>query len=390
MADTSWRTRTIQGACGAVLLVAAFLLGASARSMRQEPSPDETYFLDLYVHVVGTVALPIWEDLIDAIQSQADSEVVDNQALYGQLRSTFPVVSLDWDGNGLSLVSAPPLLLTLGVEQYLLVEVENSSPQDVELIAFIDSVLEVPGSAPSSNTAVAPPATSRGLLTPVLVEDSSTDQLSVHVRIDSQDVTPVSVDVSLQQSARILGTLVDESAGEARPGRVQALCSDGVLRRGEAFSDVPTVSQKLIPLTPMISFLLPFFYSEVDGTFDLHLPAGEVHLTVERGYEFEVASQSVFTGPGDVLGVVLASDRVVDMESKGWYSGDTHVHWVDAGWSDDEDYEVLAAVQRAEDLRVVNNLTLRHVNASQGEFILPDDFDVGPVPEHSDASYLLH
>ena len=46
-------------------------------------------------------------------------------------------------------------------------------------------------------------------------------------------------------------------------------------------------------------------------------------------------------------------------------------------------------VQRAEDVRVVNNLTLRHWNPTQGEWVKPDHAPMGPVPGHESGDYMI-
>jgi len=74
------------------------------------------------------------------------------------------------------------------------------------------------------------------------------------------------------------------------------------------------------------------------------------------------------------------------MKAEGWISGDTHIHWAQNSWDVNEDIALLAMVQRAEDLRVANNLTLYQWRP-QGAFIKPDQFPMGPVPGRCDSDY---
>jgi hypothetical protein len=75
------------------------------------------------------------------------------------------------------------------------------------------------------------------------------------------------------------------------------------------------------------------------------------------------------------------------MKEHKWISGDTHVHWAKNWWNEDESLDLLYVVQRAEDVQVVNNLTLRHHNPPQKEFIAPTQRPMGPIEDYSDSTY---
>jgi hypothetical protein len=81
--------------------------------------------------------------------------------------------------------------------------------------------------------------------------------------------------------------------------------------------------------------------------------------------------------------------RFLDMKARHWISGDTHIHWAKNSWDENEDMALLAMVQRAEDLRVVNNLTLyQWRKAEDGDpFVKPDQYPMGPVGSYSDDEY---
>jgi type 1 glutamine amidotransferase len=59
--------------------------------------------------------------------------------------------------------------------------------------------------------------------------------------------------------------------------------------------------------------------------FTIDLPRGKYTLTVERGKEY-LPLVKQFTLDKEPLDVALEISRWVDMKSRGWYSGDTHIH----------------------------------------------------------------
>jgi hypothetical protein len=78
--------------------------------------------------------------------------------------------------------------------------------------------------------------------------------------------------------------------------------------------------------------------------------ASNIHLAIE----------TINPAPEETRELNLSSKRFVDMKEDGWISGDMHLHWVTNKWNVDLPLEHLSLVQKAEDLRVVNNLTLLH------------------------------
>ncbi|HEY3079557.1 MAG TPA: CehA/McbA family metallohydrolase [Chloroflexota bacterium] len=88
-------------------------------------------------------------------------------------------------------------------------------------------------------------------------------------------------------------------------------------------------------------------YAYVDGRCQGWLPRGEVIVDVARGYEYEPLRQRITIGP-EQRRLELRLKRWIDMNARGWYSGDTHVHFLSTVGSQRE--------ARAEDLNVVNLL----------------------------------
>jgi hypothetical protein len=88
-------------------------------------------------------------------------------------------------------------------------------------------------------------------------------------------------------------------------------------------------------------------YAYIDGTCQGWLPRGEVVVDVARGFEYEPLRQAVRIEPGQ-RDLTLRIRRVADLASEGWWSGDSHVHFLSTAGAQLE--------QRGEDLRVVNVL----------------------------------
>lgn len=88
-------------------------------------------------------------------------------------------------------------------------------------------------------------------------------------------------------------------------------------------------------------------YAYIDGTCQGWLPRGEVLVDVARGFEYEPLRQTVRIEPGQ-RELTLRIARMTDLASAGWWSGDSHVHFLSTPGAQLE--------QLGEDLRVVNLL----------------------------------
>ena len=88
-------------------------------------------------------------------------------------------------------------------------------------------------------------------------------------------------------------------------------------------------------------------YAYVDGTCQGWLPRGEVIVDVARGFEYEPLRTKVTIEPGQ-RELTLRLKRWIDMKAQGWYSGDSHVHFLSTQGAHTE--------SQGEDLDVVNLL----------------------------------
>ncbi|MGP8208430.1 MAG: CehA/McbA family metallohydrolase [Acidimicrobiales bacterium] len=88
-------------------------------------------------------------------------------------------------------------------------------------------------------------------------------------------------------------------------------------------------------------------YACIDGTCQGWLPRGDVLVDVARGFEYSPVHERVRIEPGQ-RDLTLRISRWTDMAASGWYSGDSHVHFLSTQGAHLE--------QQCEDLRVVNLL----------------------------------
>ncbi|MDE2990848.1 MAG: CehA/McbA family metallohydrolase [Chloroflexota bacterium] len=88
-------------------------------------------------------------------------------------------------------------------------------------------------------------------------------------------------------------------------------------------------------------------YAYIDGRCQGWLPTGRVLVDVARGFEYQPLRAEIDIKPGQ-RELELRLDRWTDMNAQGWYSGDTHVHFLSGDGANVE--------AAGEDLNVVNVL----------------------------------
>ncbi len=97
----------------------------------------------------------------------------------------------------------------------------------------------------------------------------------------------------------------------------------------------------------------PFRFRKIDyyfytgGTFEVKVPPGKCVVEVRKGYEYAVTRQVFNVKKKEVLQATVYVSRWVDMVKRGWYSGDTHIHYDRTGANDD----TLLALTSAKDIR---------------------------------------
>ena len=88
-------------------------------------------------------------------------------------------------------------------------------------------------------------------------------------------------------------------------------------------------------------------YAYIDGRCQGWLPRGEVIVDIARGFEYEPLRTRVNISPGQ-RELTVRLKRWVHMNAEGWYSGDSHVHFLSTQGSHTE--------SQGEDLNIVNLL----------------------------------
>ncbi|HET7295671.1 MAG TPA: CehA/McbA family metallohydrolase, partial [Gemmatimonadales bacterium] len=126
-------------------------------------------------------------------------------------------------------------------------------------------------------------------------------------------------------------------------------------------------------------------YFHTAGTSELTVPAGPVRVEVWHGPEYRVARADLVIQAGRTLARRLVLDRIANLPSEGWWSGDLHVH-MNYGGAYRNTPAHLAFQARAEDVHVVENLV---VNKEQR---IPDiaSFRTDPDPVSAPGFLLMH
>ena len=89
-------------------------------------------------------------------------------------------------------------------------------------------------------------------------------------------------------------------------------------------------------------------WAYVSGETGLPLPAGRYSIEIKRGFEYTPVERSFEVRRGEPVALRIALARWSDVRKQGWYSGDTHVHFVDP--------EAARLELEGEDLDVINIL----------------------------------
>jgi len=300
----------------------------------------------------------------------ADLEESRGELMAG-LREQHGSLRVTWDGARLAAEEPlPPIDRARGLDCHLIVELTQTTAAPLRL------AVGVSGNVIQADPWTVLPGRPQPFL--VVVSADADGPVGARLEVKQEDaVATLALSVRVVEPARLRVQVVDGESGAPVCARVRAIGGDGACRHSGPFAADPTFTVKPILGLPLPRFhRLPFFYC--DSSADLVLPPGECRIEAERGYEHAIAGETLSLAPGESREVTLTVPRIVDAAAEGWISGDTHVHWVTNAWNVDLPLEALGLVQRAENLRVVNNLTLLHRTASDA-FVKPSQAPVGPV-----------
>lgn len=157
-------------------------------------------------------------------------------------------------------------------------------------------------------------------------------------------------------------TVLDDTSGRPVPCRVHFRSPDGIPYQPHGHHDHVNSNQGTWHVDVGGDVRLgQITYAYIDGTCQGWLPRGDVIVDVARGFEYEPLRERVRIEPGQ-RELALRLRRWTDMNAAGWWSGDSHVHFLSTVGSLRE--------QRAEDLNVVNLLQSQwgHLYTSTEEF----------------------
>ena len=285
-----------------------------------------------------------------------------------RLQATWDRERLVWNGN------LPQITVAKGLTRFVIVDIQNATESTLDILTK-SGVQE-----PSRPLTVLP-----GLSQPFLLEIGS-EQSDAELTFTAGEIMrSLTLPVTIVSPAKLRGRILDGDSNEVTAGRVWVEGSDGRLWRSGAFAGNRSFLEKpILELPVMRMAAVPFFYA--DGSFEFDVPPGKTKVTLERGFEHRLVSETIELAPGEIREVTLTSQRFLDARAQGWVSGDTHIHWVTNAWNVDLPLADLALVQRAEDLRVANNLTLLHRTTTDA-FIKPSQAPVGPVALYSNRDY---
>ena len=199
---------------------------------------------------------------------------------------------------------------------------------------------------------------------PAYVEVSATPSASVSLEQDGEDLGSVRWgDVDREGAAEtpkakvelidpgrnwVRVTVLDDETGRPVPCRVHFRSPEGVPyqpygHHNRANSNLPTDNFDI----GGDARLGQVTYAYIDGTCQGWLPRGDVIVDVARGFEYDPLRAKVRIEPGQ-RELTLRIKRWSNVNAEGWYSGDSHVHFLSSQ----------GAVTEAagEDLNVVNLL----------------------------------
>lgn len=315
-----------------------------------------------------------------AISPQQLSQGRDD--LLKQLSTQLPHVEIEWNEDEAIIRSTSNLRFTDRLATPCIVFVRNSSTKPISLRAFPKQPdcreLAIP------NHTNIPPDSSVPIVAELVFSDSTTTtnriELALQNQLSDANNRSILLDANVEKPTKVTVHVIDTETDAACPARITIVGSDGICRSGGEYGEHNTLTQKPIIYPPInVWQKLPFFYT--NRACEIYVPAGITEISATRGFEHELAKKTVDLAPAQSQRLTLKPSRIADLKTVGWYSADTHVHWVTNQWNIDEPLELLDVVQKAEDIAVVNNLTLLQRYANQA-FISPSQAPMGPIEKY--------
>ena len=183
------------------------------------------------------------------------------------------------------------------------------------------------------------------------LEAKDAGNVTATIRIAGQEASlEADLEVEARRTGILEGVLVEKLGRDLPIARVRVTDSEGVY--------CPPETHRYGLILKMFGpehgqTAQRWFYGE--GEFRVRVPAGRVKVAIRRGLEYRSIDQEVEILPGQTVRKEFELRRWIDMEKRGWYSGDVHIHFLEP--------KSALFEMAAEDLHVAEVLVLKHYDS---------------------------
>lgn len=119
----------------------------------------------------------------------------------------------------------------------------------------------------------------------------------------------------------------------------------------------------------------------VNGRYHSRLPVGTYDLVIARGLEYRIVQKSIEIKAEKETSTIIALSRWTDMSTKGWYSGDAHIHYSRTNIQDSNNVRLHI---EAEDINVANLLQMGNIGTVHHQ-----QYNWGKESRFGEAPYML-
>ena len=290
----------------------------------------------------GGYGMRRWSD--EKYDQILDKTLADADTLLAEYKKLLGWVEVQFSTDGMKLLSRPQRLECLaGRREVIVFEVANSTGAKqvfrVTGSASPGGRIDLEGAKPVG------PRTVTYVFASLRIPSAGDRKLKVSYSC-GRERGDFTVPLTVKPSHKLLVNIVNAATGKPCAARAWVKGADGRY----------TIAQNRPVALAGGRKVYKFGYA--NGQVRAVLPRGPVEIKIQKGFEYEVQKLRLDLSADETVTVKLT--RWVDMPAKGWYSGDTHVHWVKTNWYENGDPKWLSDHSRAEDLWVNNNLILKH------------------------------
>jgi hypothetical protein len=300
-------------------------------------------------------------------------------------KAELPAAAIEVSDQLLVQWSEPLIRAQVGERKPVLLELKNklrepvtlqlSGSRDSEILFWKQSILIEPGSRRFCFAFIA--ASQPGMLSSeIRIQAGDSASATVTIRAEADSLAPANVRKA-EPGKSIRFRISDAKTGEPLPVRVEVQDGEGksywepLLEGGYAVTEMRygRWETSLWPYQPG-----PHFYLDGSkGVLGVE-PAGKT-VGIYHGFEYLPAR---IAAPDDGT-VQVEMHRWINMEERGWYPGQTHIHTTDQGLPVPF-FESWPLISAAEGLSVSHILTLKGEWTSHA--IYADEYPMGPVPSN--------